>query len=139
MLTGIIHIGMGDHALAEARALNAANRGEGGAFSVRQKGDTQDVLTLDGTRFDLRGEAGRVAFAASLELDSEGAALRRARLWGCASSEGAARGGAPFPALQTSTRDRDMTQGHRPCVIEQAATPASGLTLLNNFTLKLLI
>ncbi len=85
MLTGIIHIGMGDHALAEARALNVANRGEGGAFSIRQKGDTQDVLTLDGTRFDLRGEAGWLAFAASLELASEGTATA-ARLLGQANS-----------------------------------------------------
>ena len=74
LLTGIIHIGMGDHAHDEAKALNRANAGAGGALSVRQQDDGPDVIVVDGRRYELATAAGRRSFAASLGATGDGAA-----------------------------------------------------------------
>jgi len=69
--TGIVFIGMGDHAHDEARNLNAWNRGSGGAKSVRQRGREQDVVTRAGQVMDLKTEEGQNAFIATLSLSPE--------------------------------------------------------------------
>ncbi len=69
-LTGIVHIGMGDHARDEARALNTANAGSGGAVSVRQRESEPDVISAGGRRHDLTTAAGRAGFVDTLGVGS---------------------------------------------------------------------
>ena len=67
-LTGIVHIGLNKYAQDEARVLNDANRGAGGAKSVRQRGHEQDVVTRDGARYDLSLGEGVTGFVGTLQV-----------------------------------------------------------------------
>lgn len=69
-LTGIIHIGMNEHAHAEARALNRANRRYGGTKSIRQRGE-QDELRKGARTYKFASEEDCAHFTASLGLKPE--------------------------------------------------------------------
>jgi len=77
-LTGIIHIGMNEGAHAEASALNAANRGHGGAKSIRDQKE-QDTLVRGGKKYKFDSEEDCALFAASLGVRPE-QALKLAEL-----------------------------------------------------------
>lgn len=66
--TGIVLVGLGTYAHDEASRLNAANRDDGGAKSVRQRGHEQDVLTRGGRKFDLAKSEDVEAFVALIGL-----------------------------------------------------------------------
>lgn len=67
-LTGIVHIGLNKYAHDEAKVLNDANRGAGGAKSVRQRGHEQDVVTRNGARYDLTLGEGVTGFVGTLQV-----------------------------------------------------------------------
>lgn len=67
-LTGIVHIGLNKYAHDEAKVLNNANRGAGGAKSIRQRGHEQDVVTRGGTKYDLTLGEGVTGFVGTLQV-----------------------------------------------------------------------
>lgn len=69
--TGIVHIGLNKYAADEAKVLHAANRADGGAKSIRQRGEEQDVVTRDGQRFDLTLDDGVTGFVGTLALSPD--------------------------------------------------------------------
>ncbi len=68
--TGIVHMGMNKDAYYEAKALNRANRGRGGAVSVRNQPE-QDKLNHQGSTYDLTTETGAAQFVATLGLPNQ--------------------------------------------------------------------
>ena len=66
--TGIVHIGLNKYAHDEANALNRMNASDGGAKSIRQRGEDQDVIYRGGNRFDLTLDAGVTGFVGTLQL-----------------------------------------------------------------------
>ena len=69
-MTGIVHIGMNEHAHAEASALNKANRGHGGAKSIRDQKE-QDTLKRGNKTYKFGSEDDCALFAASLGVRPE--------------------------------------------------------------------
>ena len=67
--TGIVHIGLNKYAHDEAKVLHQANQADGGAKSIRQRGEEQDVVTREGQRFDLTLDDGVTGFVGTLSLD----------------------------------------------------------------------
>lgn len=67
-LTGIVHIGLNKYAHDEANVLNQANRDAGGAKSIRQRGHEQDIVTRNGTRYDLTLDEGVTGFTGTLQV-----------------------------------------------------------------------